>query len=148
MFLEILYKYMIFVTDTKINKILTLLLPLNQETLTSYLSPILGQFNIKNNEFLKQFILDFNNFTNFIFKENFSDFLNDKSKILADLDLIIPLNLIIFFNNKYQIIFKLPSVNMLLNFFFIEFNLYNNKSKYIYYLSLYKIAFLKSIIIN
>jgi hypothetical protein len=137
-----------FITDTKINKNLTLLLPLNQETLTSYLSPILGQFNIKNNEFLKQFILDFNNFTNFIFKEAFSDFLNDKSKILADLDLIIPLNLIIFFNNKYQIIFKLPSVNTLLNFLFIELNLYNNSSKYLYYLSLYKIAFLKSILIN
>ena len=121
---------------------------MNQETLTSYLSPILGQFNIKNNEFLKQFILDFNNFTNFIFKDEFVDFLNDKSKILANLDLIIPLNLIVFINNKYQIIFKVPSVNTLLNYFFIEFNLYKNSSKYIYYLTLYKISFLKSIIIN
>ena len=134
--------------ELKIIKNLTLLIPLNQETLTSYLSPILGQFNIKNNEFLLQFISDFNNFTNFIFKEHFSDFLTNKSKILANLDLIIPLNLVIFFNNKYQIIFKLPSVIGLLNFFFIEFNLYNNNSKYIYYLSLYKIAFLKSMIIN
>lgn len=127
---------------------INLLLPLNSETLTSYLSPILGQFNIKNSDFLKKFIIDFNNFTNFIFEEKFSFFLNDQSKLLAELDLIIPLTLVILKNNKYEIWFKTPQVGFLIKYYIQSMRYYSKPTKYMRYFCLYKLAYLKSIIIS
>lgn len=125
---------------------LLIILPLNQEGLTSYLSPILGQFNIKSELFLKQFVIEFNRFTNDIFINYFDDFLNNKVNYLADIDLVIPLYLIIYRNGKFAFEFKTPSVGFLFRYI-ISFSKSNSNYKYIYY-GIYKISYLKSLCVG
>lgn len=140
------YKNMKFFIDKSVLRKLLIIVPLNQETLISYLSPVLGQFNIKSEFFLKQFVEEFNKFTSNVFLEKFDCFLKDKTDYLADLDLIIPLYFIIYKDGKFVFEFKTPSVGFLFRYTMI-FSKQKLNLKYIYY-GIYKISYLKSLCIG
>lgn len=100
----------------KQNKIkeLVILLPLARENLTSYLSPILGQYGIRNSDFLTQFVQEFNKLTENMYADDLEQSLEDtSSSLLPDFDLIIPVKLIIFKGNRFEIRLQTPPLGYL-----------------------------------
>jgi hypothetical protein len=95
-------------------KKIIILIPKYKENMLSFLAPIIGIYGIKINLFIE----DFENKT-----ENF------------DIDLIIPLEVIIYKINTFEIIVKLPYINYFLNEFYNNLNI----------LYIYKFSIIKSL---
>jgi hypothetical protein len=111
------------IQNKNITQSLRILLPLSRENISSYLSPLLGQFAIKPGEFLSLFIEKFDAHTNFLYTEDFDDFLNEKISFLSYTNLTIPVQVTISmeFNKvtQYSILINYPTVWALItNFFF------------------------------
>jgi ribosomal protein L11 len=99
-------------------KKLKFLIPLNSVTLEPYLSPILGQYNIKVDDFLKKFIIEFNILTNNFF---ITEFRSPNEKLLApSLNLIVRVYVLVYQNFEYSINLLSPNSSFLYNL--------NNKS--------------------
>jgi ribosomal protein L11 len=126
-------------------KKLKFLIPLNSVTLEPYLSPILGQYNIKVDDFLKKFIIEFNILTNNFF---ITEFRSPNEKLLApSLNLIVRVYVLVYQNFEYSINLLSPNSSFLYNL--------NNKSTWSNNLKalkksknfvIYKIACLKSFV--
>lgn len=117
----------------------TLLIPLNSETLSSYLTPILAQYGIKFLDFVSDFIMQFSKYSSKSFPGLFDKYHLGGSRVLSNEDLII--KVILTFNQigKYNITFEHPPVNFLLNYF-INSNFYKfNKTSII--CTIYKLAY-------
>src|ERR1044071_2989936 len=95
-------------------KKIIVLIPKYKENMLSFLAPIIGIYGIKINLFIEEF--------------------ENKTKQF-DIDLIIPLEVIIYKINTFDLNIKLPYINFFLN------ELYSN----INILYFYKLIFLKSI---
>ena len=84
------------------------MLPLHREGLTSYLSPLLGQYGIKNIEFVTNFVAAFNEKTQSMYS---GDIMVDDLELgLSDEVLFIPIALTVYKNGKYIIETGYPSV--------------------------------------
>ena len=89
------------IDKSRIKQVL-ILIPLHRENLTSYLSPVLGQYGIRNSDFVKEFIKEFNFLTNSKFVSFLSDF-DDPDKSLSEETLTIPVYLNVYKNGKYKL---------------------------------------------
>lgn len=88
-----------------------ILLPLARENLTSYLSPLLGQYGIRNNEFLENFYTKFNVLTNDIFAQDIN--IENVEVGLSEEEIIIPVNLDVYKAGKYDFSVIYPHVGTL-----------------------------------
>jgi len=99
--------------DKQRQKQIRVLFPLHKESLTSYFSPILGQYAIKNSEFIQNFVLQFHLSTNNSFKELFN-IENIEEKGLYGEELLIPLLVTIYKGGKFSLLINLPSIGFFL----------------------------------
>lgn len=90
-------------------KVVTIMFPLHRENLTSYLSPILGQYGIKNSDFINMFVSAFHEKTKNIFLDDFNTE-DVESDGLLEYELFIPSTLTVFKNNKYFLETQFPTV--------------------------------------
>lgn len=86
--------------------------PLHRQGLTSYLSPILGQYGIRNGDFITAATVDFHKLTNNSF---LNDFNNEdvEAQGLLNYELSIPISLKIYKGGKYELNSLLPHVGFL-----------------------------------
>lgn len=131
-----------FSKKAKIKELL-ILLPLDRENLTSFLSPILGQFGIKNPDFINAFISEFNKISNNVFAEDFKESLQEPNSSLLDLDLIVPVSVIVFRGGKFELFIKPPTVGFLFTVDYAKFR--KRRRRYTNLLYVYKVAVMKSV---
>jgi hypothetical protein len=115
-------------------KTIRVLFPLHREGLTSYLSPILGQYAIKNAEFINDFIVRFNIFTKNSFKEQLNTEAAEAGGALYDEILFVPLLVSIYKGGKFNIVVNPPALGFLYSYAFKKRrrfyrNLFNNSSR-------------------
>jgi len=104
--------------DVLIRRKIPLLISLNSDTLSSYLTPILAQFGIKYTDFLAIFIKEFEIFSNNIFTDLFiKDILLVDIKKLSTYDLIIRTTIILDYSGKYVLEFERPSISFMILYF-------------------------------
>ena len=116
-----------------------LLLNLNKENLSTRLSAILAPYNIKSIDFLKQFTIELNNYYGEWLNNELVDFIIDKSVIIANLEFIIPVELIVNLNGLLSFCIKLPKWGFLFSYSLIV-------QQKLFYLNLYKGFLLKTTI--
>lgn len=94
-------------------KTIRLLFPLHREGLSSYLSPILGQYAIKNADFINDFITAFTKYTD----DSFANLINvdslETGGVLYDETLFVPLLLNVYRGGKFSIKVTLPALGFL-----------------------------------
>jgi len=94
-------------------KTIRVLFPLHREALAAYLSPILGQYAIKNNDFISEFIANFHIVTN----DSFRGLLNvegaEAGSSLYNEQVLVPLILHIYKGGKFIIKINRPAVGFL-----------------------------------
>jgi hypothetical protein len=105
----------VFDFNKLILKNIIVLIPKYKENMLSYLAPVIGIYGIKINLFIEEF---------------------EKKTDIYDIDIIIPVKIIIYKINTFDLIIKIPYINFFLN------EIYNN----INILYLYKLSFLKSLL--
>lgn len=93
-----------------ISKDLIILLPLCRENVATHLATTLGNFSIKALDFLLEFIPLFNEQTNYIFQDEFYDFLFENSSTLCTLNLIIPVQIHMFLVDKFNYNYNITKV--------------------------------------
>jgi hypothetical protein len=93
------------------------LFPLHREGLTSYFSPILGQYAIKNTEFLATFVKQFHLVTHDIFKATFNEDAVEERGLCSD-ELIVPIIVDVFKAGKFSLTILTPSVGFLFSLCF------------------------------
>lgn len=91
-------------------KNVSIMFPLHRENLTSYLSPILGQYGIKNSDFINTFVVNFHKNTNNVFVDDFNKEDLEIRGLLDYFELFIPVNLIVFKGGQYLLDPILPHV--------------------------------------
>lgn len=91
-----------------------ILFPLHRGALTSYFSPILGQYAIKNSEFIIKFIEDFHSISNNLFKSEFSAESTEDEGFYSE-ELLIPLHLLVYKGGKFGLQIKSPTTGFLLS---------------------------------
>jgi len=101
------------IVDKFRTKQIRVLFPLHRENLTSYFSPILGQYAIKNSEFINVFLSMFNDFTNNRFKDSLNIDNADENGLYPNMELYIPLIVNIYKGGKFSLIIALPSLGFL-----------------------------------
>lgn len=94
-------------------KTIRVMFPLHREGLTSFLSPILGQYAIKNSEFISDFVAKFNLFTKNSFKEQLNIESADSGGALYSETLFIPLLVKIYKGGKFDITVNQPALGFL-----------------------------------
>jgi len=67
-------------SNKKYIKSFLLLISFRDVNISSYLSPILSQYNIKNDDFLQLFVVKFNELTRNFYKTQFDDFFSGEKK--------------------------------------------------------------------
>lgn len=92
------------------------MLPLHREGLTSYLSPLLGQYGIRNIDFVTTFIQAFNAKTLDVYASSISA--DDLELGLSDELLSVPTRLTVYKNGKYKIDIERPFIGSLFNLAF------------------------------
>lgn len=80
------------------------LFPLSKENLSSYFSPILGQYAIKNTEFIAAFIKQFHERTSNIFLLAFNSEPSEERGLYDNEELVVPLLLNIYKGGKFTIL--------------------------------------------
>lgn len=105
-----------------------MLVPLHRENITSYLSPILGQYGIRNSDFLNNFVEEYNKQTNFIFANEISTE-NVDTHGLSDFELTVPVRLTVYKGGKYKIKTLLPHVGSLFSSYFTSSRRFVRKEK-------------------
>lgn len=103
--------------------ILDLFIPLNIDTLSSYLTPILAQYNIQYNDFILVFLNEYKLFLGEYFKYILVSDLIKESSTLSLYNLKIRVQMILFDLNlnsipKYQLIFKPLILNHIFLYYF------------------------------
>lgn len=101
-------------------KVIKMLFPLHKENLTAYLSPILGQYMIKNSEFLAQFLSDFHKATNSIFIDSLTPQKVELGGSLYVDQLFIPARVTVYRAGKFKIVISFPELGFLFSGFFIK----------------------------
>lgn len=99
----------------RIKKVL-IVVPLHREGLTSFLSPLLGQYGIRNVDFVTTFASTFNAKTLNIFSSDIV--IDDLEAGLSDELLSIPVYLSIYKNGKYTLDTGYPAAGSLFNMLF------------------------------
>jgi len=94
-------------------KNIIILIPKYKENMLSFLAPVIGIYGIKINLFIDEF---------------------EKKTNFFDIDIIIPVRVIIYKINTFDLIIELPYLNFFLNEFYNDLNI----------LYLYKLSFFKS----
>lgn len=85
---------------------------MDREGLTSYLSPILGQYGIKNIDFISTFVEEFNKKTNnYLASQLNSEKIEEKG--LVDFELTIPVKLKAYKAGKFTITIKYPNLTFI-----------------------------------
>lgn len=97
--------------------------PLNRPGLTTYFSPILGQFAIKNTDFINEFITKYHIVTRNAFKDVFEE--GSEETGFYDEELMIPVNIIVYKAGKFNLQVDLPALGFL-------YSTYFNKRRRIY----------------
>lgn len=97
--------------DLEIQPIIDLFIPLNTDTLSSYLTPILAQYNLQYNDFMNFFLKEYQIFLGSYFKEFIVTEIITENILLSHYNLKIRVELIlteIIYNNtpKYHLKFK------------------------------------------
>ena len=118
----------VFKLKSERKKIL-LLLGLNKENLSTRISAVLAPYNIKSTDFLKKVVIELNILYGLWLQNDFSNYILDKTLIIANLDFIIPVELFTDLSGVYNFIIKLPrwgflfsySVHILTFFFYLQF---------------------------
>lgn len=87
--------------NKSIIKNVLILLPLHREGLTSYLSPLLGQYGLRNIDFVTNFVSVFNEKTSGILEENIKS--DDIELGLSDEVLTVPIYMTVYKNGKYEL---------------------------------------------
>jgi len=130
-------------------KRIPLVIPLNSETLSSYLTPLLAQYNIKYLDFLTVLIRDFGTFAMNVFPNIFAAASVINTKKLSDYDLIIRVTLILYNTGKYVLEIQKPTISFMLSYFYKrqQKKIKKWKKKTIVY-QLYKLTYLLSFIIG
>lgn len=97
-------------------KTIVILLPLARENLTGFLSPILGQYGIRNSDFLAQFVQEFNKLTENVYADDLEESLEDSSSsLLSEFDLTVPVKITIFKGNRFELSLQTPHMGYLLS---------------------------------
>lgn len=94
-------------------KTVRLFFPLHRESLASYLSPILGQYAIKNTDFISEFVKKFNIVTDNVFKDLISLESAEAGGSLYDEILFVPVYLDVYKGGKFNMEIKNPSLGFL-----------------------------------
>lgn len=91
-------------------KNVSVMFPAHRENLTSYLSPILGQYGIKNSDFIATFVPNFHNVTNnsFLLDSNTENI--EAEGLINYYDLFVPCRLIILKGGQFLIEPQFPHV--------------------------------------
>jgi len=94
-------------------KTVRLLFPLHRESLSSYLSPILGQYAIKNTDFITEFVKNFHIQTNNAFKDIITLDSLEAGGSLYDETLFVPVYLNVYKGGKFSMQINKPSLGFL-----------------------------------
>lgn len=138
---DLSWSFLSFKIDRLKLKEVLILVPLHRDNLTSYLSPILGQYGIRNSDFLKVFVDEFNKSTDFAFEKLIALEGVDSGNSLSDFELTVPVKLKIFKAGKYEISILPPHLGFLFSSKFGRFRRRLRRGRIIRnYLKLYKLA--------
>jgi hypothetical protein len=110
-------------------KRILLLLGLNKENLSTRISAVLAPYNIKSADFLKKVVIELNILYGIWLQNDLSNYILDKTLIIANLDFMIPVELFTDLSGVYTFIIKLPkwgflfsySFRVLTFFFYLQF---------------------------
>jgi hypothetical protein len=94
-------------------KTIRILFPLHRDALTAYLSPILGQYAIKNNEFIAAFIENFHVVTQGVFKSVLNVEGAEAGGSLYNEEVAIPLIVHIYKGGKFIMEVNTPTIGFL-----------------------------------
>lgn len=100
------------ITDKNQIKQVFVMFPLHRQGLTSYLSPILGQYGIRNSDFITTAVADFHKLTNNTLLDDFNTE-DVETQGLINYELSIPILLKVYKAGKYSINAFLPHVGSL-----------------------------------